>query len=1307
MSKRVGLFVNGKDPNEDLKAGINDVSKIYSILTDEKLGQCDRTLSEMKNDIFTKNHFNKILDDFLKKLNLNMDNNQFIFYFSGHGEYKNGIYHLRFGEDLYSFNTFRSELESHGITKAIIIIDACFSGAAVEGMKGSEEICFRNLPDGIAILSSSSENEFSFEKDDKTFSVFTHLLCQCIETGNNGNPTTNNEINVTDIIEYVKTNNTHHIEQQPKYKIENADNSIWIAKNITLATEEKTSNTLDTPKLSEIEKIDYENSFFTEKINHQIKIEELDWKLIKLYINKKNIDIDITLDKKDIVDKLLFTKHEGILNAVVLNFALRPEKFIPQAYIMITIDKSSRKEFYGNSKTLLDKTVEYILSKIDEYSYYIKTGRIDDYVVPQKLLREAISNALTHRCYDGCEDPIKINIAKTKKQIEIKSPGNFLGDCQKMLSDDDNDFSSLRDARMGDYIMNLGVAEGLGRGFDHYRGHIKEYGNDFIVFNNDKNFTKVILKFQQGNENNHVDIFDYPKVLTPLLGYSSIQPIGLDVELDYIKHYFENNSILSISGIVGVGKTELATAYLNSKKDEFNYLGFIDCRDGIRDSFISSFQISLNLKEKDYEKMFNEILVKLQNLKGTKLLILDDISKIETQKESLQAISNLVSCGYKIIITSTEKNSDYQTLELNTMPNDQSIELFKSIYKYANNAELEELLNFVGNHPLAIKLIANALASNKSLRLKQLLEKFKRGELSQIRISRHETLLKLLNDSFDLSSLNNEEMLILQQFSILPSLEISYTQLEKIFSRINDEEFAFILEDLVQKGWLNYKNKSYQMHPLIQSFIQEKIPPNFDDTQKIYNFFTKVLKDTDDILKIIKNFAYLPYIDTLVNYAIKTLINKFDNKNIQLADFYENAAKLYKEHGNYLKALLLYKNVLKIKEENTKQEDLVPIYNKLSEIYQMMGQLNDAQILNEKVLLIQKNISDEYHPELISSLNNHASILMATGNLQEAESIYLKVLSLLITASDLHPFSSTSLQGATYNNLAYVYELMGDYEKALSISEQALKINNILGSSNPQTATTYSNLVQIYQSMGDNEKALSISEQALESNENIFGRSHPQTARIYNNLAHVYQSMGDYEKALPYYEKALEINEGIFSNNHSEVINLQKSLIEVNKNLNTNESISNIEKEIKNWFFDNYDDPVNLLPYESKEGGYIYIWGGPYELKDVINNRFYNDVDKEIIDKVIKDIESEYGDIEWSKQPEQYLSLNITLDFETSERAGAGGTFQVVSVEESEFFYDMTELIDVGTHYHEISEVIEDISKQTRVPIENIYYEIV
>lgn len=154
-------------------------------------------------------------------------------------------------------------------------------------------------------------------------------------------------------------------------------------------------------------------------------------------------------------------------------------------------------------------------------------------------------------------------------------------------------------------------------------------------------------------------------------------------------------------------------------------------------------------------------------------------------------------------------------------------------------------------------------------------------------------------------------------------------------------------------------------------------------------------------------------------------------------------------------------------------------------------------------------------------------------------------------------------------------------------------------------------------------------------------------------------------------------------------------------------SYENKKDEIKKWFFENYDDPANLLPYESKEGGYFYIWGGPYSTDEIIYDNFGGELPEALLQDIIEEIENDYGDIQWSAKPEPYLNLDIHLDYETSERAGAGGMFQVSSIEESEFGYDMTDLIDVGRHYHKIEDVIKEISEKTEVPITNINYEIV
>lgn len=236
MQKRIGLFINGYDSEGKLKAGSNDVLRIFNILTDEKFGQCDKKLSKKEINIRSKDDFQKILNTFISNFS---GGDQLLLYFSGHGDYKGSNYHLKFGDDLYSFKTLLSEIESALIVKSIIILDACFSGAATQGRKSNNTIYLPELPLGSAILTSSSEGEFSYEKDDKTYSVFTDLLCECIETGNNNNPTSNNLITLTDVINYIDSNNSYEKQQKAKYAIENAENSIWLAKNISIKETEQ------------------------------------------------------------------------------------------------------------------------------------------------------------------------------------------------------------------------------------------------------------------------------------------------------------------------------------------------------------------------------------------------------------------------------------------------------------------------------------------------------------------------------------------------------------------------------------------------------------------------------------------------------------------------------------------------------------------------------------------------------------------------------------------------------------------------------------------------------------------------------------------------------------------------------------------------------------------------------------------------------------------------------------------------------------------------------------------------------------
>ena len=116
-----------------------------------------------------------------------------------------------------------------------------------------------------------------------------------------------------------------------------------------------------------------------------------------------------------------------------------------------------------------------------------------------------------------------------------------------------------------------------------------------------------------------------------------------------------------------------------------------------------------------------------------------------------------------------------------------------------------------------------------------------------------------------------------------------------------------------------------------------------------------------------------------------------------------------------------------------------------------------------------------------------------------------------------------------FNRAAFWQLITPMYEEMLQILEAEL------GPEHPDVATTLNNLAGLYESMGDYEKALPLYQRALEISEKVLGPQHPAVATTLNNLAGLYDSMGDYEKALPLYQRALDIREKVLGPQHPDV----------------------------------------------------------------------------------------------------------------------------------------------------------------------------
>lgn len=78
------------------------------------------------------------------------------------------------------------------------------------------------------------------------------------------------------------------------------------------------------------------------------------------------------------------------------------------------------------------------------------------------------------------------------------------------------------------------------------------------------------------------------------------------------------------------------------------------------------------------------------------------------------------------------------------------------------------------------------------------------------------------------------------------------------------------------------------------------------------------------------------------------------------------------------------------------------------------------------------------------------------------------------------------------------------------------------------------------------------------------------------------------------------------------------------------------EKQLEymvHWFNGLFWDPANDTPHNSREGGYQYIWGGPYDAHEELGDQFGGVVSDEVIEAAVEEVQSD-GIYDWAPTSE-------------------------------------------------------------------------
>ncbi|MEH1974707.1 MAG: caspase family protein [Nostoc sp.] len=507
--KRIPFVLNALTGKE-LKAGNRDVSRVYNLLTDPRIGFCESDGFKPIHDCKNSAEFSQI---FLDVLNQCQDKYQLIFYFSGHGDNLNNQYCLKVGVndlDWLPFNNLINYLKMNNVTRAILILDACHSGAAIDGLKNSNNVPSikeDDIPQGIAIIASCRKSQFSQELPNGAAGVFTELFCQAIETEFDGKGTQDGFIYVEDIVNYIN----HKLDTQEKYSnfdqrsvfcVHKAEKKIWIAK--TRQNNLPSKNQLSESSISSHDelRISYEKTHPNRYPCPEANIDDLDLELLKKLlqsdINSSDLELlhpDFDLYIRNNLQKILsdFKLYSHIPErgktflhkAAVLCFCKRPERIYTQARAVFTAgnpkDSYFHKEYIEGS---LSYQITTLVTKVGRYSEKIssigKDGtRLEIDTIDLNIARELISNAIAHRDY---QSSAHIKVAITSEALEVYSPGRFPSDLSwdKLINRPERTSYPV-DSAIAYYLKGLLVAEGIGRGFALFQQYIKDNGTDSIV----------------------------------------------------------------------------------------------------------------------------------------------------------------------------------------------------------------------------------------------------------------------------------------------------------------------------------------------------------------------------------------------------------------------------------------------------------------------------------------------------------------------------------------------------------------------------------------------------------------------------------------------------------------------------------------------------------------------------------------------------------------------------------------------------------------------------------------------------------
>ena len=660
---------------------------------------------------------------------------------------------------------------------------------------------------------------------------------------------------------------------------------------------------------------------------------------------------------------------------------------------------------------------------------------------------------------------------------------------------------------------------------EHLHGHL-------TIFNHDRK--------EVAGPNSEPDSQGIPHNLT-LIGAATF--VGREDDMNLLHEQLQQGTtvaIAAVAGMGGVGKTELALQYALRHLEQQTYAGgicWLAARQDVGIQLLTFARSGLDLQPPDDLELVDRVRWCWQRWEGSVLLVLDDVQEYQ----AIQPYLPPNEARFKVVLTSRSTfGSPVRNLELRVLTEWAALELLRSLVTDGRiDEQLEQakwICGWLGCLPLGLELVGRYLAQKPDLSLEKLRQRLedKRLEAKVLKEAHPEMTATLgVAAAFELSwqELDEQAQKLAMLLSLFALAEIPWELVQACLPEWDEEELEDLRDlRLVRLSLLERtKNSTYQLHQLLREFFAAKLEPmKFADDMK---------RATCAVLVAVGR--QIPSMPTLTILAqVAPAIPHLKEAATALEPWLTDAdllwtatglGRFYEGQSAFAVAKESLKHYLKLTETRLGAEhpDVAIILGNLAHLYQVQGRYSEAESLYLRSLSITQDSLG-----LAIVLGNLAGLYQLQGRYSEAEPLHLQALTIhQQQLGENHPHVATSL-----SYLAALYQSQERHSEAESLYLQAMTIyRQQLGENHPHVATSLNNLAYLYKVQGRYSEAEPLQFQSLSIKEQQLGENHPYVATSLDNLAQVYYSQARYSEAEPLYLRSLSIREQQLGNDHPDV----------------------------------------------------------------------------------------------------------------------------------------------------------------------------